>query len=107
MPEAAALWKKQDDHAKRLSHLETVAEVHEQRLNQHTQEFRAMNKDAVARHTEINHTLGKHSEDMREFVKVYHEQQGQLLGATRVGKWGIGVMLTIVGLGIAYLGATS
>ena len=107
MPEVATLWKKYDSHAARINQLETTVEVHAERLDRHTEEFRAMNKDAAARHAEINQTLSVYSDDMREFVKVYHEQQGQLLGATRVGKWGIGVILTIVGLGIAYIGATS
>lgn len=107
MADNALLWKKHDEHAKRIGDLETVSRVHKERLDQHTQEFRVMNSESTARHTELTTTLGKYSDDMQEFVKVYHEQQGQLMGATRVGKWGIGIILTLTGLAIAYIGATS
>jgi aminoglycoside/choline kinase family phosphotransferase len=107
MAELAVLFKKNAAHDKRINTLETTAEVHRERLDRHSEEFRTMNQESAARDTRINHTLTKYSEDMQEFVKIYHEQQGQLMGATRVGKWGIGVILTLAGLVIAYIGVTA
>ena len=107
MADLQTLWVKHDEHAKRINRLETVAEVHKERLDQHTEEFRIMNRDATERHTQIATTLGKYSDDMQEFVKVYHEQRGELLGAARVGKWGIALIISVVGLAVAYLGLAS
>jgi len=107
MPDTALLWKKHDEHNKRLGDLETTAKVHQERLDRHTQEFRTMNNESTARHTELTTTLSKYSEDMQELVKIHHEQRGELLGATRVGKWGIGIILSLATLVIAYIAATS
>jgi len=107
MGDVETLWQKHNEHSRRLSDLEITAAVQQQLLDQHTREFRVMNAESVARYTELNSVLKKYSSDMHDFVQVYLDQRGQLMGATRVGMWGIGLILTVVGLGIAFLNATS
>ncbi len=96
----SALWKKTHKHADQISDLNAQVKVHASLLDQYGQEFRQMNQEAASRDSELKTILDRQQRDLQGFTTAYHEQRGELLGAARVGKWGITTILAVAGVAI-------
>ena len=99
-----ALWKKTDLHGKQISDLHAITAVHSSRLDQHATEFRKMNSEMNQQHGEIRKGLADLAGELRDFNTAYLETRGELMGAAKVGKWGIATLLTTTTILIAIAG---
>jgi hypothetical protein len=92
------LWDKVDSHEKALSSLAIEQAVHKQVLNMHSNQIDHITRDNAARHAELKTLISQYSERVDTVLETHNKREG----AEGITRWLVPVLLTLVGVLIAF-----